>query len=295
VLLVEDNPGDAELLRLLLAESGVPWRVEEAARLDAALDRLARDVFDAVILDLGLPDAHGTVVIERVRAAVPDLPIIVLTGSSPESGPRALAVGAEEYLVKGQADGRSLERAVVFSIERHRRARLAEALASERAARQRQSELDALFASMLDPVLVYDASHHVRDANRAAIEFLGFDPRGLTSSQFIARARLADADGRSLRESGLPAHRAMTGESVAGERLRMRVAAGERHVSVSASALREEDAVRGAVVVYRDITQRVEAEREIREGNERVAQLNRDLERRAAELEAERSRWKGVV
>jgi CheY-like chemotaxis protein len=81
VLLVEDNPGDARLIREVLAEaSHTPTRLVHLDLLGAALQRLCEPGIDVVLLDLGLPDSQGLATFCAIRAAAPRLPIVVLSG-----------------------------------------------------------------------------------------------------------------------------------------------------------------------------------------------------------------------
>jgi signal transduction histidine kinase len=120
VLLVEDNEEHAELLRRLLVESNEPiFEVITVARLDEALDTLGRPGTQLVLLDLSLPDSEAFETFLRVQNRVPDLPIVVLTGTDDE----ALAVetvqyGAQDYLVKGRLDDRILVRSLRYAMER---------------------------------------------------------------------------------------------------------------------------------------------------------------------------------
>jgi signal transduction histidine kinase/CheY-like chemotaxis protein len=137
ILLVEDNPGDAELVREAL--SSVKDRVDIAHvdSLAAARTRLAEGRIDVVLLDLSLPDAMGLEGVERLRAVAPDVPIVVLTGIRDEAlGARAVHAGAQDYLVKGQTDEWLLMRAMRYAIERQQiHAERARLLAHEHAAR----------------------------------------------------------------------------------------------------------------------------------------------------------------
>lgn len=119
VLLVEDNRGDAILISEALREAGT-FRLDRVDRLDAALERLESHSFDAILLDLGLPDSQGfetlSAVLARTRA-----PVLVLTGLDDESvGVQAVRHGAQDYLVKGRAGDELLRRALRFAIERAR-------------------------------------------------------------------------------------------------------------------------------------------------------------------------------
>jgi sigma-B regulation protein RsbU (phosphoserine phosphatase) len=118
LLLVEDNPGDARLMREMLPRT---FRITHTERLDKALEALGRDPFDVVLLDLSLPDSHGLETCRRVCRAAPDAPIIVLTGLSDEQvAVQAIHEGAQDWLVKGNADGEVVERAIRYAIERQR-------------------------------------------------------------------------------------------------------------------------------------------------------------------------------
>ena len=119
VLLVEDDPTDALLVREILSE--VPEvEIKCISRLVPALEFLKGQGADVVLLDLGLPDSNGLETVRRVVEAAPDVPVIVHTGRAEESaGIEAVHAGAEDYLVKGQADGRALMRTLRHGIERH--------------------------------------------------------------------------------------------------------------------------------------------------------------------------------
>jgi signal transduction histidine kinase/CheY-like chemotaxis protein len=122
ILLVEDSPSDAALLEESLSESGLGRfdisLVESWAEADA---RLREDSFDVVLLDLSLPDSSGHETILRARARAPHLPVVVLTGLHDEAiALEALRKGVQDYLLKGQTDGRQIARAIRYAIERKR-------------------------------------------------------------------------------------------------------------------------------------------------------------------------------
>jgi diguanylate cyclase (GGDEF)-like protein/PAS domain S-box-containing protein len=120
VLVVEDNPGDARLLREMFSEQvaqGVTFTDVEC--LADAERALAGGGIDVVLLDLGLPDAKGMEAIRRVQAAAGDVAIVVLTGMDDEEvAIQALQEGAQDYLVKGKIETRSLLRSLRYAIER---------------------------------------------------------------------------------------------------------------------------------------------------------------------------------
>ncbi|MCL6526031.1 MAG: HAMP domain-containing histidine kinase [Thermaceae bacterium] len=124
VLLVEDNPGDAFLVRELLQEAGEEFWLEHVHSLQAALKQLGQDSFEAILLDLSLPDASGLEGIQTITQAAPEIPVVVMTGLADEGVARtAVREGAQDYLVKGRADGVGLARAVRYAIERALRER----------------------------------------------------------------------------------------------------------------------------------------------------------------------------
>ncbi len=120
LLLVEDNPGDARMLREMFNEQGA--HNTELTHVECMRDaekHLAQRVYDIILLDLGLPDAQGLGAVRRARAAAPRVPLVVLTGSDDESlATLALQEGAQDYLVKGEVDARGLLRALRYAVER---------------------------------------------------------------------------------------------------------------------------------------------------------------------------------
>jgi diguanylate cyclase (GGDEF)-like protein/PAS domain S-box-containing protein len=121
VLLVEDNRGDARLLREMLNERGSPrdiHLVHVGSMSDAEKHLGVHDV-DVILLDLGLPDVQGLEAVLRAQAAAPRVPLVVLTGRDDESlALKILQEGAQDYLIKGQIETRGLLRALRYSIER---------------------------------------------------------------------------------------------------------------------------------------------------------------------------------
>ncbi|MDP9100674.1 MAG: SpoIIE family protein phosphatase [Actinomycetota bacterium] len=120
LVLVEDDAGDALLVAEMLVDVAPDVRLTPFTTLQAALDAWPDDA-DCVLLDLGLPDAVGLTALEKLRAHVPDVPVVVLTGRLDDAiGPEALAAGAQDFLVKGQVDGPGLERSLRYAVERGR-------------------------------------------------------------------------------------------------------------------------------------------------------------------------------
>jgi len=144
VLLIEDNAADARLIRELLAEvEGGPFNVAWADRLEEGLRHLVPDAVDVVLLDLSLPDSQGLDTLATVVGQASWVPIVVLTGlNDRDLAVEAVRRGAQDYLVKGQADGDRLARAARHAIERKEiESRLAEANARLERVNHRLEEL----------------------------------------------------------------------------------------------------------------------------------------------------------
>jgi len=122
LLLVEDDTADAELLvETLSILRYVHIDIVRSSTLTNALVNLNTYKFDIIIADLGLPDAQGLDTFIRMSEQTPEVPIIMLTGQDDEElAMRALKLGAQDYLVKGQIDNNVLYRSIRYSIERHR-------------------------------------------------------------------------------------------------------------------------------------------------------------------------------
>jgi diguanylate cyclase (GGDEF)-like protein len=119
VLLVEDDPGDVLLIQEMLGQQGCKARLVTAERLAEGISCLQQNPCDIVFLDMNLPDSSGLSTITRLLAAAPTTPIIVLTSQSDESfGVEAVKAGAQDYLLKGDIDGRILKRAMFYAVER---------------------------------------------------------------------------------------------------------------------------------------------------------------------------------
>lgn len=163
VLLVEDDPTYARVLRgaLIFGAAG-PWEVEVCGRLASALVRLAAGGVDAVLLDMGLPDAEGVAAVQDVCSAFPAVPVLVLTATEDDAlGLTAVQAGAQDYLVKGQVETSLLPRAIRYAIERKR---------NSDALRQ----LEKAFHTMQLGVTVTDAAGAILYVNQAEADMHGY-------------------------------------------------------------------------------------------------------------------------
>jgi signal transduction histidine kinase/ActR/RegA family two-component response regulator len=157
LLLVEDNPGDAGLVRAALGEISTPddeFQSVHAVRLGQAFEYAAETSFDLILLDLSLPDAKGLDTVTRMTAAAPSVPIVVMTGMNDQSvAIEAMRMGAQDYLVKGQVDEAMLGRTIRYAIERKK----AEAEINRQLERQKVlNDINRATASTLDLQSVMD-------------------------------------------------------------------------------------------------------------------------------------------
>ena len=173
VLVLEDNPGDARLLDAEFSgEVLIDAHLTIAPRLSDGLHLLANRDFDAVLLNLDLPDSRGMETFECLRAAVPEVPLIVYTGiHDDQTALRAMRGGAQDYVVMGPGIGPLLARAVHFAVER-RRARVELELRAARLEKNRAALRDIIEASA-DVILILDRSGAVRFVNRGAEKMYG--------------------------------------------------------------------------------------------------------------------------
>lgn len=189
LLLVEDNPAEARIIRELLKEAP-PGAVElhVANRLSAALDEIRQDRPDIVMLDLGLPDSQGLATLQRALAAFPMVPFVVLTGLNDENFAfEAVRAGAQDYLVKGRSDCDGLIRTAHYAIERHRNRRELE---------ESDSRKSAILESVLDAILVCDGQGRIIEANPAALRVFGQTAENIVEKKL---AELVDLPGATER------------------------------------------------------------------------------------------------
>lgn len=123
ILLVEDDPVDAELIEDFLdsVSNNIEIRLKIVCRLTDAINSLVEAEFDAILLDLSLPDSVGLDTVKSIKAQVSTVPIVVLSSLNDElMAIEVVRCGAQDYLVKRGFSGQLLVRAVQYAIARSR-------------------------------------------------------------------------------------------------------------------------------------------------------------------------------
>jgi len=178
VLLIEDNPGDARLVQLLLDDItinqavGYKFRLLLADKLATGFEQLSNEAVDVILLDLSLPDSHGLETFKRVHAYAPQLPTILLTGLDDETiGFEAVQAGAQDYLIKGEFDLEILQRVILYAIERQ--SLLTQLEEQTLVALQSEARFQTMIEHNADGIVIVDRSGLVRFVNPAAERLFG--------------------------------------------------------------------------------------------------------------------------
>ncbi|HEY2735587.1 MAG TPA: GGDEF domain-containing response regulator, partial [Polyangiales bacterium] len=139
-------------------------------RLEQAVALLQARRFDAVIADLGLPDARGLITVEQVRATAPDAALIVLSSFDDEKvNVQAVRMGAQDYLIKGRVDAELMRRSLQHAIERKRQEQRLSYLAHHDPLTQLMNR--AAFCEKLEEA----TAHSRRTGRHCAVMFLDLD------------------------------------------------------------------------------------------------------------------------
>lgn len=172
ILLVEDNPADADLLAELLEVSvGVQWELVSVEFLREAIAQLAAQPFDVVLLDLSLPDSRGLETLTRLREVAPDTAMVVMTGWDDEDlALESVRLGAQDYIVKGQITTQLLVRAIRYAIERSQTFQML---------RESERRFRAIFDSSFQLTKLLTPEGIVLEVNETALEFTGMQAQNI--------------------------------------------------------------------------------------------------------------------
>jgi len=249
VLLVEDNPGDALLLRRMFREEG--FRGMEVVHVESMREAkicLAANAIDIVLLDLGLPDAHGLDALRQARIASPHMPLVVLSGLDDDSvALQAMQEGAQDYLTKGQIEPRELLRAMRYAVERKV---IEETLFTEK--ERAQVTLD----SIGDGVVCADIEGNITFLNLVAETLTGWSFLEVNGRPIAEVLRIINATTREVIPD--PMERVMGDnrtEHLPSDSMLVRRDDTEVPIEDSVSPIRNrEREVIGAVIVFRDVS-----------------------------------------
>ena len=119
LLLIEDNPGDVDLIKIYLQDAAMKYELFVAETFYEGTEMLQTNKIDLVLLDLSLPDITGFKTLTRYLEIHENVPVIIMTGMNNEIiGNQAVRAGAQDFLVKGQFDGKLLGRTIRYSLQR---------------------------------------------------------------------------------------------------------------------------------------------------------------------------------
>ena len=261
VLLVED---DRDYAAMLVAElDAAVVEVQRAGSLAAAQVELSRAQFDVVLLDLGLPDSAGLATFETLHAAVPEMPMVILTGNT-DDGLAALAMqrGAQDYLVKGEADASVLVRALRYARERS---------AFRQSMIDRESRFRALVEHSYDAVTLLSPDLRVLYDSHSIESLCGYTPEERVGK---AVEHLLHPDDNAAVAARL-AHLVETSTPVSfGYRFKHRDGDWRWGEAVATNHLHD-PAIRALVINHRDVTERKDAEDALQRSQELLRQAQR--------------------
>jgi PAS domain S-box-containing protein len=185
ILLIEDNPGDARLIKEAFAETSkaTTYLLTWVDRLSLGMEHLLNEKTDLVLLDLNLPDSTGIETFIKLHDRIEHIPIIVMTGLDDETlATQAVRQGAQDYLVKGAADGHVLARAVRYGVERKRAEESLRASESLRMANERLNYLISSISNVIYTKATKD--HSTTFVSKNINKMLGYSPQEFQDHNF---------------------------------------------------------------------------------------------------------------
>ncbi len=275
LLIVEDDIVDRKLLERLLAKSSLEGcRVQSTDRLAGALQLLRDHPFDLVLLDLGLPDSQGMDSVATLQFHAPHVPIIILSGlDDEEMAARAVHMGVQDYLVKGQVDGNLLMRAIRYALERKK---------AERQLQAAELRYRTIFENSAVAIMMVDEKEKLVSWNKFTEHLLGMtrddlfgrDVRTLYPQSEWQRLRTL-----SIRRKGMQYHFETRMVHGSGEII---------DVDISLSVVHDSDGgIVGSIGVIQDITERKRMEDALRKSEKRFRQVAENAKEWIWEIDVE--------
>ena len=266
ILIVEDEPVFAEVLReIVLAEGGGCFVATVVGCLGDAKRHLLGGSCDLVLLDLTLPDRQGMETYREIHQAVPQLPVIVLSGLSDEAiALQTLRAGAQDYLMKNQFDGRLLGRSIRYAIERK---------GIELRLRESEEFFRLISENVTDLISVVDAEGRRLYSSPSYHSVLGCKTNLVGTDSF---EEIHPEDRNGIR--GVFSQVIASGQGRRAEYRFVREDGAVRHVESQSSVIRSESgAAPKVVVVSRDVTERMKSEAELRQALTELQQSHEQL------------------
>ncbi|MEW5743942.1 MAG: EAL domain-containing protein [Nitrospirota bacterium] len=268
IVLIEDNPGDARLIRELLSESRTTaFETVSAGSLAAGMDLLAGGEFDLVLLDLGLPDSRGFGSLATIHERWPDIPVIILTGLADEElAVKAVQMSAQDYLVKGHVESELLVRSIRYALERKRVQRELERISTQNA---------LILESAAEGIFGVDTGGNFTFVNTAAARMLGYEVDELIGRHSHPLCHGLRPDGSPYAERECIIYKTIREGTpqTSSDDVFVRKDGAVFPVEYTSMPLIEHGRVTGAVVTFRDIAERKRAEQAIRESEEKYREL----------------------
>lgn len=273
ILIVDDSMTDRIIFQRYLAQNkSVAYNFREAETINEALAAIAAETPDCILLDYDLPDGNGLELIEKINDIYGrnSTPIVILSGvDSIENALETTRRGAQDYLVKNRATAADLVRAIENAIEKVRLFQEKEAAAEK--IRLSEEKYRMLFNSIDEGFCVIEV---IFDDNRKAVDYRFLD----VNAAFEKQTGLVNSTGKRMRELASNhedfwfetyGRIALTGESA---RFEHQAAALNRWFDVYAFRFAEAEKQQVAVI-FNDISERLQAEKKIRESEHNLATL----------------------
>lgn len=263
VLIVEDNPDHLTLMEKALRSDLIGVEFSEAGSAAECLQVLEAVEPDVLIIDYRLPDTDGLTLLQQIRSDYPDLPILMVIGMGSEKvAVEALKSGATDYLIKSENYLQTLPAAVRHVLD-HSRTKI----------RLEETEIyyKDLVENITDGIYLLDEGGKIRMVNAAAAQILGYERRQLIGRHFSSLFEPAEYKKimrRFQRQPSRAIRRLETWLLGAGKKV---------PVEVSVIPVFRGNRLIGYQGVARDITDRIEAERERRRRSEEMERMNREL------------------
>ena len=275
LLIVEDDIVDCKLLKRLLGQTSLEVsEMRDTDRLADALQLLRAEAFDIILLDLGLPDSQGMDSVIAVQNHAPQIPIIVLSGFDDEAtASRAVHMGVQDYLIKGQVDSSTLVRSIRYALERKK---------AERELQAAEQRYRTIFENSAVAIMMVDSNERLISWNTfterllalSADDLQGRDIRSFYPDQEWQRIRALN-----IRRKGMQHH------------LETKMSRGDGQVidvDISLSIVHDSDgAPAGSIGVIRDITERKRMEDALRKSEKRFRQVVENAREWIWEVDAE--------